>query len=274
MASPGRDQEQTRKRERASAADETSRTRAAAAPGPRNRALLRSLFTLGFVLLLVGTVVLGGLLVGPTVLETIDDLESADEIEVVDGPSPSAEPPPAGERDVDETDPDDPGESSYETDVETISSEAVEDFVHAEVNDRRAEHDLEPIEWDGTIASVARAHSYDMADRNYFAHTNPDGEGPYDRFTDVDDYCRAYGENIALTWVDRPVDEPGNGDVVEYRTAEHVASGLVDQWMNSTEHREAILEEHASHGWDRGGVGIYVDDDGAVYASHNFCYTL
>ncbi|SFC72681.1 Uncharacterized conserved protein YkwD, contains CAP (CSP/antigen 5/PR1) domain [Halobiforma haloterrestris] len=242
-------------------------------PQRTDRALVRTLLSLAFFAVVLGTVLLGGLLLGPTVLETIEDIEDADEIEIVDGPSPSpsAEPPPAGERNPDVMDPADPGESTYETDVEPISSATVEDFVHAEVNDRRAAHDLEPLEWDGTVASVARAHSHDMAQREYFAHTNPDDEGPYDRFTAVDDYCRAYGENIALTWVDRPVDRPGGDDVVEYQTAEGLANGLVDQWMNSTAHREAILEEHSSHGWDRGGVGVYIDDDGAVYASHNFC---
>ncbi|SDQ87248.1 Uncharacterized conserved protein YkwD, contains CAP (CSP/antigen 5/PR1) domain [Natronobacterium texcoconense] len=246
-------------------------------PGPRDRsdrALLRGLLRLFVLVLVLCAVVLATAAFAPVLLDGLDDLERIDDVEIVDGPSPSADPPPAGERNPETTDPDDPGESTYGTDVESISSETVEDFVHAEVNDRRAEHGLEPLEWDGTVASVSRAHSHDMAERDYFAHTNPDEEGPYDRFNDVDGYCRAYGENIALTWVDRPVERPGDDDLVEYRTAEGVATGLVNQWMNSTAHREAILEEHASHGWDRGGVGVYVADDGSVYASHNFCLTM
>ncbi|AEH35714.1 CAP domain-containing protein [Halopiger xanaduensis] len=240
-----------------------------------DRALLRGLFNLAVVILLIGTLAVGTLLVSPI---TLEDLEDPDDIRIegVPGsaPSPSSEPPPpAGERNPEVTDPDDPGVSSYETNVETIDSATVEDFVHAEVNERRAEHGLEPLAWDGTVASVGRAHSADMARRDYFAHTNPDGQGPHDRFTEVDDYCRAYGENIALTWVDRPVERPGGNEVVEYQTAERLATGLVNQWMNSTAHREAILEEHGDHGWDRGGVGVYVGDDGAVYASHNFCLT-
>ncbi|AFZ74859.1 CAP domain-containing protein [Natronobacterium gregoryi] len=244
-------------------------------PGDRtDRGLLRGLVRLLALALVLGAVVVATAAFAPTMLDELDDLERIDDVEVVDGPSPSAEPPPAGDRSPDTVDPADPGESTYETSVETISSETVEDFVHAAVNDRRADHGLEPLAWDGTVASVSRAHSHDMANQEYFAHTNPDGDGPYDRFGNVDSYCRAYGENIALTWVDRPVEESGNGDVVEYRTAEGVADGLVAQWMNSTAHREAILEEHAGHGWDRGGVGVYVTDEGAVYASHNFCLTL
>ncbi|WP_265112400.1 CAP domain-containing protein [Halosolutus halophilus] len=233
-----------------------------------DRALVGSLVRFLVGVLLFCAIVVGSLLIAP---QFVDDVEIGD-VEIDSQPQPSSEPPPAGERNPDVTDPADPGVSTYETDVETVSSDTVEDFVHAEVNDRRAEHGLEPLEWDGTVASVSRAHSSDMADRDYFAHTNPDGEGPYDRFTAVDDYCQGYGENIALTWLDRPVEEPGDeDDVTEYQTAEGVATGLVNQWMNSTDHREAILEEHASHGWDRGGVGVYIADDGAVYASQNFC---
>lgn len=234
----------------------------------REPAVLRSLVRLLVFALVVTALLVATVTLAPIVLE---DLESLEDVEIVDRPAPSADPPPAGERDPEVTDPADPGDSSYETDVETVTSDAVEDFVHAEVNDRRADHDLEALEWDGTVASVARAHSYDMADRDYFEHTNPDGEDPFDRFSEVDDYCRGYGENIALTWLDSPVDSPGSDEATTYQTAEGLAEGLVDQWMNSTEHREAILEEHGGPAWDRGGVGVYLADDGGVYASHNFC---
>ncbi|WP_049924740.1 CAP domain-containing protein [Halopiger djelfimassiliensis] len=238
----------------------------------RNRGVLRSLVRLCVAAALLCGLVFGTMVLSPYALESLDDLGTVDDIRFGDRPSPSSDPPPAGERDPEVTDPNDPGESSYETDIEAVSSETVEDFVHAEVNDRRAEHGLGPLEWDGTVGSVARAHSYDMADREYFGHTNPDGDGPYDRFTAVDDYCQGYGENIALTWVDRSVEEPGGNGIVTYRTAEAVATGLVNQWMNSTDHRDAILENHDTPGWDRAGVGVYITDEGQVYASQNFCH--
>ncbi|RQG96962.1 CAP domain-containing protein [Natrarchaeobius oligotrophus] len=237
--------------------------------GSRGVGIVRAVIRLIVAAGLVTALAFGAVTLAPTFLETVEDVDG---VAPLDRPEPSSEPPPAGERDPAVSDPGDPGISSYETDVEEVTSDAVEDFVHAEVNDRRADHGLEPLEWDGTVASVARAHSVDMAERDYFAHVNPDDEGPFDRFSDVDGYCRGYGENIALTWLDRPVEQPGDGDVREYYTAEGVAEGLVDQWMNSTSHREAILDEHGGPAWDRGGVGVYIDDDGAVYASHNFCH--
>ncbi|MDS0478506.1 CAP domain-containing protein [Natrinema sp. 1APR25-10V2] len=231
-----------------------------------DRALLRGLVNFLVVVALVCSLALGAALIAPQFVD-------GPGVGLEEPPSPSADPPPAGDRDPAVTDPDDPGGSSYETDVEVIRSATVEDFVHAKVNERRAEHGLEPLEWDGTVASVARAHSYDMARRNYFAHRNPDGEGPYDRFSDVDNYCRGYGENIAKTWVGRPVGRPGGDGTVRHRTAEGLATGLVNQWMNSTPHRQAILEEGDTPRWDRAGVGVYVTEDGAVYAGQNFCQT-
>ncbi|WP_255167678.1 CAP domain-containing protein [Natrononativus amylolyticus] len=231
------------------------------------------------VALVVCSLAVGVALVGPQLageLEELDGFDRLEEIDRLDGIdrqpsiSPSADPPPAGERNPELTDPDDPGVSAYETDVERITSEAVEDFVHAGVNDRRAEHGLEPIEWDGTVASVSRAHSVDMAAQEGISHVNSEGESPYDRFNDVADYCRAYGENVAMTWVDRPVRQSSDGETVSYYTAEELADGLVEQWMNSPDHRAAILEEDVE-GWDRGGVGVYVTEEGQVFATHNFC---
>ncbi|MFC6767251.1 CAP domain-containing protein [Natrinema soli] len=227
-----------------------------------DRALLRGLVNFLVAVALVCSLALGTALFAP---QLIDGIGLEGDV------SPSSDAPPAGERNPNVTDPDDPGNSSYETDVEVVSSATVEDFVHAEVNERRAEHGLEPIVWDGTIASVARAHTEDMADRDYFAHRNPDGEGPYDRFQDVDNYCPGYGENIAKTWLDRPVGRPDGDGIVRHRTAEGLATGLVNQWMNSTPHRQAILEEGDTPSWDRAGVGVYITDGGEVYAGQNFC---
>ena len=208
-------------------------------------------------LILLCTLAVGAFLAGPTIVEELDTYANPVTVE---------QPPPAGERSPDTVDPDDPGTSTYEGAHTTFSSADVEDFVHLKVNEERAEHGLEDLEWDGTVASVSRAHSVDMYEREYFSHDTPDGEGPFDRFQDVSNYCRGYGENIAMTWADRQV-QPEDGDPERYRTPEELADGLVEQWMNSPPHREAILEES----WDRGGVGIYLSEDGAVYATHNFC---
>ncbi|SNZ04838.1 Cysteine-rich secretory protein family protein [Natronoarchaeum philippinense] len=165
-----------------------------------------------------------------------------------------------------DTAPGDPNVSAYSDGDIEIDSDSVERLIHEEVNDRRAERGLDALEWNPTVASVARAHSEDMADRDYFSHTNPDGEGPFDRYREVSAGCRAYGENIALSWAGRPV-ERDSGAVETYETDEQLATALVEQWMNSSGHRENILRER----WESGGVGVYVTAEGKVLATHNFC---
>ena len=231
------------------------------APSPDDRGVLRvlaALVHLVVVLVLLAALIAGAVLFGPVLVEEFEE-----------GTSPVVfeEPPPAGDREPNQTDSNDPGESTFEASSGTFTAHDVEDFVHAAVNDRRAEHGADPIEWDGTVASVSRAHSADMNDREYFDHTNLEGEDPMDRFRANADYCRAYGENLAMTWADRNVQSDNGEEVDRYETPEELADGLVEQWMNSPPHREAMLEES----WDRGGVGVYLSDDGQVFATHNFC---
>ncbi|WP_290812803.1 CAP domain-containing protein [Halovivax sp.] len=234
---------------------------ASSGPGATDRGLFGlvwGLLRLLFVLVLLAGLAIAGALLAPGLVDELVEERSPIETE---------DPPPTGDHDPEVTHPGDPGNGSYDGERATIETADVEAFVHHEVNEVRAEHDLEPIEWDGTVASVSRAHSVDMSERDYFAHTNPDGEDPMDRFREVADYCRGYGENIAMTWADREVQSDGGDTVGPYETAEAVAEGLVGQWMDSPDHREAILDED----WDRGGVGVYLTDDGQVFATHNFC---
>lgn len=207
------------------------------------------------VLLVLGAIVVGAATFTPQGLDVPSD-----------GVSPlEPRPSPTGDGDPDRVHPDDPDSTTYDGASGSIEADATADRVHREVNERRANHGLEPIDWDDTIASVARVHSVDMDERDYFAHENPDGDGPFDRFQEVGSYCRGYGENLAITWVGTDV---RRGDEIErYGTAAELAEGLVDQWMDSPEHRDAILEDD----WDRGGVGIHLTDEGQVFATHNFC---
>lgn len=166
-------------------------------------------------------------------------------------------------------DPDDPGTSSYRVNGSvTVRSGAVESLIHREINRIRPEHGAGALSSGTTVASVARAHSEDLADRGYFSHTNPDGEGPWDRYRDVDGApaCMSYGENIAMNWVDRRI-QTGDGTVERYRTNEAVAEAVVDQWMGSSGHRQNIFRA----GWTHEGIGVYLTGDGQVYATQNFC---
>ncbi|WP_266074776.1 CAP domain-containing protein [Haladaptatus caseinilyticus] len=171
--------------------------------------------------------------------------------------------------------------TSETTSPTTTSSESdgfdrrdVERLVHQFVNEERTERGLDPISFDTELRDIARSHSADMAARSYFSHTSPEGDNFVDRYEQAGYTCRAPtgdgsslpgGENIAQTWYDRSINT--DDGTVRYTTERELARGLVNQWMNSQGHRENILTD----AWQNEGIGIYVTDDGKVYATQNFC---
>lgn len=56
-----------------------------------------------------------------------------------------------------------------------------------------------PLAMNKTLLGTARAHSNDMFNRNFFAHTNPDGVGPFERIDAAGYVGNSLGENIAFT---------------------------------------------------------------------------
>jgi uncharacterized protein YkwD len=174
-----------------------------------------------------------------------------------------------------EFDPDDPGLTTYDTTDQRIRSSTVERSLHRAINAVRAERGLKNLSWFPAAASVSRAHSADLHDRSYFAHENPDGESPADRFGDgVFEHCpNGYGENILKTFLDVRV-EDNEGDVYVTTNRTRLVDRMVDSWMDSPGHRKNILRSR----WTSAGLGVYVhplpDRDGAVvFATQNFCGT-
>lgn len=162
-----------------------------------------------------------------------------------------------------------------ESDDGTLDRALVERYVHQTVNEERTDRGLEALEFDDDLQEIARAHSEDMAEREYFAHVDPDGNTFEDRYAAHGYECRAYtgdgyyytgGENLAMTYVDQPV-QTDSGAVAKHTDERELADGIVDQWMNSDDHRENLLAEH----WNNEGIGIYVTEDDEVYATQNFC---
>ena len=110
------------------------------------------------------------------------------------------------------------------------------------VNEIRAENGLEPFVYDYTLADVARAHSRDMIDRNFFDHENPDGESPSDRISAAGIRWSRCAENIAAG----------------YSSPQEVVEG----WMDSPGHRANILGN-----CERLGVGL------AIGGSYRYYWT-
>jgi uncharacterized protein YkwD len=83
-----------------------------------------------------------------------------------------------------------------------------------------------PLTWDLQLENAANAHSRDMATRNFFAHTNPDGITPSQRTTTAG-YGPFTGENI------------GAG----YDSMESAMQG----WLSSSGHCENIMSAAYRH---------------------------
>ncbi|MEU6995995.1 sigma-70 family RNA polymerase sigma factor [Streptomyces sp. NPDC046465] len=93
--------------------------------------------------------------------------------------------------------------------------------VVALVNTERAKAGCGPVRSNGKLATAATKHSADMAARDYFDHTSPDGKDPGDRITAAGYRWSTYGENIAR--------------------GQQSPASVMDSWMNSAGHRANIL---------------------------------
>ncbi|MFF4341903.1 sigma-70 family RNA polymerase sigma factor [Kitasatospora sp. NPDC001540] len=106
------------------------------------------------------------------------------------------------------------------------------------VNSERAKAGCGPLTANAKLATAALRHSEDMAARNFFDHTNPDGAGPQQRIDAVGYAWSGWGENIAR----------GQKD----------AAAVMDSWMNSPGHRANILNCK----FTELGVGVHLGGGG------------
>ncbi|MCA6091211.1 CAP domain-containing protein [Streptomyces sp. SCA3-4] len=123
----------------------------------------------------------------------------------------------------------------------TAGAEGLAEEVLALTNAERRVAGLPPLAADRRLASAAGAHSADMAGRDFFSHTTPEGHEPWDRARAAGAPHRATGENIACG----------------QRTSAEVVRG----WMDSPGHRANILTPGFTHlgvGYATGGrAGTY-----------------
>lgn len=113
-------------------------------------------------------------------------------------------------------------------------------------NADRVKHGLSVLTWDDQIKETARKHSLDMAENNYFSHTNLDGESPFDRMKEDDIFFTVAGENLAY------------GQFSSIFAHE----GL----MNSLGHRENILRKE----YNTLGVGVAFNSQKQPFYTENF----
>jgi uncharacterized protein YkwD len=118
------------------------------------------------------------------------------------------------------------------------------------INAQRRAKGQAALVWDGELTRMARYHSSNMAQQNFFNHVDRDGLNLTGRADVIGiQGWRALGENIAYN--------QGYTDPVAF---------AVERWMISDKHRENILNRQFTHA----GLGIARSSDGRVFFTQVF----
>jgi uncharacterized protein YkwD len=127
----------------------------------------------------------------------------------------------------------------------------IESEIFKLINRERQKHGLSSLLWSQQITDIARRHSRDMADHQYFSHKGRNGSLVSKRADNANIQWNSIAENII--WFIGMPDPAG-----------YAAEG----WMNSRGHRENILTK----GWKQTGIGAAVGPDGSYYITQVFLY--
>ena len=107
-------------------------------------------------------------------------------------------------------------------------------------NVEREQVGIPPLLWDSELRGIARSHSSDMAENNYFAHRNELGDRATERGVRAGYQC-SKGTSFGL------------GENLEFATGQLTPEETVQGWMDSPGHRKNML----SRSYDRIGIGVH-----------------
>lgn len=138
--------------------------------------------------------------------------------------------------------------NSYGNSRSNFGSEEFEIFEL--INSRRQKNRLGQLDWDNSLAQMARRYSEEMARGNFFSHYDKRGRSLADR-----------AENFGIrNW-------RGIGENLFYCEGyDDFSSVAVNGWLNSSGHRKNLLNP----GWTTTGIGIASDRDGKIYVTQIF----
>ena len=139
-----------------------------------------------------------------------------------------------------------PGGSGEEPEVCALNAEeqAVADLMVNDPNQQR----VNPV-CNSILAQVARARARDMAQRNYFSHTNPDGIGP--------NYLVRQMGYVLPDWYNN---NPDGNNIESIGAGYNSPTALWEAWRRSEGHRVHVLGESDFWAEQRAyGVGYYFD---------------
>jgi uncharacterized protein YkwD len=138
-------------------------------------------------------------------------------------------------------------------------ADAAETQIIEGINEVRADAGVGELPTSDELAAVARDHSADMAERDYYAHRSPDGVGVQARLP-----CRG-SENLHRGEIGliENIDSERSWNT---RETDELAGYVVEGWRLSDGHRRNMLDTR----WSAVGVGVHVGD-AEFFATANFC---
>ena len=116
-------------------------------------------------------------------------------------------------------------------------------------NELRSRNGLAPLEWDPELCIIARRHSRNMSDLDFFSHQTPEGLRLRDRARLAGIRYRVIAENIAYN---QGFEDPG--------------AFAVERWTVSPGHRANLLSTE----FQSSAVGTFVAADGRVFLTQLF----
>ena len=119
------------------------------------------------------------------------------------------------------------------------------------------------LKWNDTLAKVAEAKAYDMANRNYFGHTDPDGFG-------INHYIQASGYKLNAAWTKNKADNYFESIIAQANSGENAIKKLIiDELTPSLGHRKHLLGLDT---WNASlydiGIGYAIRDSGSTYTNY------
>lgn len=166
----------------------------------------------------------------PSSLQPVHNTANNEQVVIIESRTKSSKEPETPH--VEETR---PSKSRTTTPAETSDYDTLTEPVLAEINVARRKEGLSTLTLDPALTRIAQARSIDMATRDYFSHTSPDGCTLDCNFLASGYKALSWGENIG--WY------APYADISSKRLGEK----LVHDWLLSKGHRANILSDKFTH---------------------------
>jgi uncharacterized protein YkwD len=132
--------------------------------------------------------------------------------------------------------------------AEDLSARSARELTFCLLNEQRGRRGLQPLRYDARLELASQRHSDDMARRDYFEHDTPEGVEPHSRML-----AAGYPAGNAFT----------GENIAQGEGAESSPVEIMDAWMHSRPHREALLNPS----YTEVGVGVAVAGTSATYTT-------